>query len=263
MSIFGGRGGVRGWKPSADLADYATRSYVDAVVSRQGTPPDLSRYIKMTEDGNVDLMGGRVMNVGDFKAQTDAVSVKKVIEGWKHLEEQVLHKNGKIPMEGHLDLNNHRIMNLRLPVNSGDAVNKYYVDTRLSQIPNPVITLVAEERGSLVGGEFEWSFGSNSEGRSQGKVGYVMMKKGNILAMSLSAAERNGLSGDQVVVGVTVNGEYQRGYDITKVPQSFSATRSFQPPLNVDKGDIINFQTRDSSRTHASGVVALLIELEY
>lgn len=258
MSIFGGYGG--GYKSSE--GNYATRAYVDAVASRRSAPPDLSQYVKWTDDRNVDLEGGRIMNVGDFTVITDGVSAKIVQDGWKHIKDEVLRKNGETPMEGHLNLNGHRIENLDLPHRSNDAVNRFYVDTRLSQIPNPIITLVAEERGPLVGGEFEWSFGSNSDGRSQSKVGYVMMKEGKILSMSLSAAERNGLSGDQVAVGVTVNGTFRPGYEIIKVPNSYSASKTFQMPLEVDKGDIINFQTRNSSRSHASGVVAILIELK-
>lgn len=265
MSIFGGYGGgVRGYKSSE--GNYATRDYVDAVASRRPAPPDLSQFLKKTDDGNVDLEGGRLMNVGDFKALSDGVSAGQVQsgleDGWKHLKGEVVMKNGETRMAGDLNIGGHRIMNVDLPRQSNDAVNKWYVDTRLDQIPNPVITLVAEERGPLVGGEFEWSFGSNSEGMSQSKVGYVMMKKGKILAMSMSAADRNGLSEDQVSVGVTVNGQFRQGYDITKVQRSYSASKTFQPRLEVEKGDIINFQTRDSSRSHAAGVVAILIELE-
>lgn len=262
MSIFGGYGGVRGYKSSE--GNYATRAYVDAVASRRSSPPDLSQYLKKTDDGNVDLEGGRLINVGDVKAVTDGASAKMVKDGWEHFKGEVVRKSGETRMEGHLDLGGHRIVNVDLPQRSNDAVNRWYVDTRLSQIqiPGPIITLVAEERGPLVGGEFEWSFGSNSESRSHSKVGYVMMKKGKILAMSLSAAERNGLSEDQVSVGVTVNGQFRGGYDITKVQRSYSASKTFHPPLEVQKGDIINFQTRDSSRTNASGVVAILIELE-
>ena len=262
MSIFGGYGGVRGYKSFE--GNYATRAYVDAVASRRSSPPDLSQYLKKTVDGNVDLEGGRLMNVGESTANTDGVSVKMVKDGWELLKGEVVRKNGATPMEGHLDLGGHRIMNVGLPWRSNDGVNRDYVDARLGQIqiPDPVITLVAEERGSLIGGEFEWSFGSNSEGRSQGKVGYVMMKKGKILSMSLSAAERNGLSEDLVSVGVTLNGQFQQGYDITKARRSYSANKTFQTPLEVEKGDIINFQTRDTSRSHASGVVALLIELK-
>ena len=267
MSIFGGYGGgIRGYKSSEGI--YATRAYVDAVASRRSSPPDLSQYLKKTDDGNVDLEGGRLMNVGDFTAMTDGVSAGRVQagfkDGWERVKKEILRNNGETPMEGHLDLGGHRIENVGLPWRSNDAVNRDYFDTRLGQIqiPDPVITIVAEERGSLIGGEFEWSFGSNSDGRSQGKVGYVMMKKGKILSMSLSAAERNGLSEDQVSVGVTLNGQFQRGYDITKVQRSYSVSKTFQTPLEVEKGDIINFQTRDTSRSHASGVVAILIELK-
>ena len=159
MSIFGGYGGgVRGYRSSTD---YATKSYVDAVASRRSAPPDLSQYLKKTDDGSVDLEGGRLMNVGDPKEVTDGVSAKMVKDGWEHLKGEVVRKKGGTPMEGHLDLGGHRIINIDLPRRSNDAVNRDYVDTRLGQIqiPDPVITIVAEERGSLVGGEFEWSVG--------------------------------------------------------------------------------------------------------
>ena len=112
--------------------------------------------------------------------------------GWEHLKGEVLKKGGSTPMEGNLNLNGYRIRGLGLPWRSGDAVNKDYLDTQISQIPKPVITIMAEERGALVNGEFEWSFGSNSEGKPHMKVGYCMMTRGRLLAMSLAAADRNG-----------------------------------------------------------------------
>ena len=256
MSIFGGRGGVKGWKTSG----FAKKSYVAAGAGGV----DLTNYIKKDLNGDVDMMGGRIMNLGDIQALTDAVSARVVQSGWKSLRGEVLQKNGDTAMEGHLDLNGYRIRNLRLPYQDDDAANKYYVDERIRQIskPKPVITIWAEERGGLVDDSFEWSFGSNSEGRSHGKVGYVMMRKGRILDMSLSSSDRNGFSRTKETVAVTINGNVQAGYDITKEPRYHTALKRFQPPLELDHGDIINFKTRASSNSHASGVVTLLIELE-
>ncbi len=80
--------------------------------------------------------------------------------------------------------------------------------------------------------------------------------------MSLSAAGGNGLSEDKVVVGITVNGNFQQNYEISKAPQTYSAKKTFQPPLELEDGDIINFQSRDSARKTTAGVIALLIELD-
>jgi hypothetical protein len=261
MSIFGGYGGVRGYKSSSDrgdLSEYAKRSYVDTAI--QGiSAPDLSNYLKKTEkmEGDLDMAGHRLMNLGEPKSKTDAISAQVVREAF---EGNIIETNGRTPMKAHLDLGGHRIQNLELPRGSTDAANKYYVDVRIGQV-KPIITIIAEERGNLVGGEFEWSFGSNSDGRNHGKVGYVMMAKGKILRMSLSSASHNGLSESQVTVGITVNRVEKPGFEIVKIPSHYSATRTFKPPLELEKGDIINFQTRDTARSSA-GVVALLVELD-
>ena len=255
ISIFGG-----GWKSSqatSDLSDYAKRSYVDA---RALNAPDLSIYIKKTGDGDLDMDGNRIMNVGKPIARTDAVSVKDVQDGLGIMKANVVTLDGQNAMKAHLDLNSHRIENVGTPHRSEDAANRYYVDTRLAQI-KPIITIWAEERGPLVSGEFEWSFGSGSDGSDHGKVGYVMMVAGRILRMSISSATRNSLADEIVNVAVTVNGEHIKGYEISKPSGRYSSNIVFQHPLDLALGDIVNFQTLDTARISSAGIVALLIEL--
>jgi len=263
MSIFGGYSGVRGRQSSAhDLSEYAKRSYVDAAV--RGTAPDLSNYLKKTEkmEGDLDMAGHRLMNLGRPEGTTDAVSAGVVQAALRDtFEGKIIRTDGRNPMKAHLDLGGHTIKNVGLPQKPTDAANTNYVDLRIAQNKaKPIITIIAEERGNLIGGEFEWSFGSNSDGRNHGKVGYVMMARGKILRMSLSSADNNGLSESRVVVRITVNHVEKRDFEVDKPPGTYFTTKIFTPPLEVERGDIINFRTRDTARNSA-GVVALLIEL--
>ncbi len=124
--------------------------------------PDLSNYVEKSSDGNLDMNGRRITNLADPTGLTDAVSAGAVHRAFSQnfdaLKDEVVMIDGSKKMTGHLDLGGKRIQNLSLPRNSTDAANRDYVDIRVGQMTNrikPIISVTAEERGSLVGGEFE------------------------------------------------------------------------------------------------------------
>ena len=57
-----------------------------------------------------------------------------------------------------LNLSNNKIVNVANPTSDQDVTTKQYVDSR-----NPLITIWAQENGPLNAGEYEWSFGSGTQ----------------------------------------------------------------------------------------------------
>ncbi len=89
--------------------------------------------------------------------------------------------DGNDPMTGDLKMGSHQIKGVMDPVDPKDAATKNYVDSR-----KPLITVWAEESGSLSSDEYEWSFGNGVTGNTNS--GYTMMAAGRALRMGLAAA---------------------------------------------------------------------------
>ena len=119
----------------------------------------------LTSDGNYDMVGKKLKNVGNPSSNTDAATKKYVDEnsgGGKtslltidsnidkkdsfrilnlkapsnasepvtknYAESNFFHRDGSQPMTGDIDMNNKKIENLPLPTVNGDAATKKYVD---------------------------------------------------------------------------------------------------------------------------------------
>ena len=80
------------------------------------------------------------------------------------------------------------------------------VDNQVDPPRKPLITLWAEQNGSITNGSYEWSFGNGSSGEDHRRVGYTMLASGRILRMALSATTTSGPPGESRIV-ITVNGE--------------------------------------------------------
>ena len=131
------------------------------------------------------------------------------------------------------------------------------VQSRANDSP-VIITVWAEERGSLSAAANEWAFGDGANG-----PGYVMMAPGRILRMSIAAKLKppRGLKPTIATVNITVNGEVDNLYGVTKQPGDTSSTITFTSPLEVAQGDIISFRSATNTPTSAT-CVCLLIELD-
>lgn len=115
-----------------------------------------------------------------------------------------------------------------------------------------IITIFAESKGSLLENEL-FSFGN---GGKENGVGYVMMRRGKILGISLSSKRIGG----EVEVGVSVNDNILHGCDIT-LRTTTRKNINFKIPFIVEEGDLINFVSRIGNATTKNTVVSLLIEL--
>jgi ribosomal protein S15P/S13E len=115
-----------------------------------------------------------------------------------------------------------------------------------------VISIFAENRGAIKENDI-LSFGS---GGKRNGAGYVMIRKGRILGISLSSIKKGG----EVTVGIYVDGNILPGCEITL----HTAARKhdiFDTPFNVEAGSVINFVSKVENKTTDVTVASLLIEL--
>ena len=114
--------------------------------------------------------------------------------------------------------------------------------------PKPKVIIYAEENGPLSYNAFEWSFGNGATGQN---FGYPIPISSRILYGAISSSLNNNPPGN-IVVAVVVNGnEVGNSYYITKPSGQFSATAVFNPPLELNPGDRVNFRSKSAGNfTH-------------
>ena len=154
------------------------------------------------------------------------------------------------------------LMNMNQRVKSDEAVSQYQVVEIISEAlrhfrvtRRPLITVWAEKKRSMVNSRYEWSFGSDAA-RSLALGGYPMMAAGKVLRMGLSTTT-SGSAPAAASVNIVVSGVANMSYGVT-----YSSTSTFRTPLELARGDIINFRSASSNPEIAGAQVALLIELD-
>ena len=137
--------------------------------------------------------------------------------------------------------------------------NHVVVKSQVRDLVKPVITIWAEENGSINLDQLEWSFGNGTE--NSVNYGYCLPVKGKIFAGSLTASASGNAPGE-IKVNLVVNANERSDYQITKPDNVFCNHITFQTPLSLDAGDRINFvsKTNNGSVTHA--LVSLLILID-
>ena len=138
---------------------------------------------------------------------------------------------------------------------TGEIVTKSYVDGR-----KPLITVFAEEKGPLSEGYAEWSFGNGVAAIPN--IGYPMPAAGRIIKGSLCTVTGSGITSEYVKVNLVKNGYEQIYHAIGKANDEWSGSVSFDPPLEVNIGDRINFVSKTSNANVTAAVVSVLIELD-
>ena len=155
--------------------------------------------------------------------------------------------------------------NLSDPSEPQHAATKSYVDERVAATRSrvdsrkPMITVWAEEKGPLSSGEYEWSFGNGSRGNRC--LGYPMMAAGRVLRMGL-AGFTSTTAPDAAIVNVVVNGTENTAYGVLKPDGQYTGTNTFGTPLELARGDRINFRSATTNPSVVAAVVSLLIELD-
>ena len=176
--------------------------------------------------------------------------------GWNVLGRLELRKTGvTYPPTTVCEFTGSHITALKDPIAPSDAATKNYVDRR-----KPLVTVWAEENKATINGAYQWSFGGGASGVSQ--HGYPMMVAGRILRMGLSAVRENDGTPGGVSVNVVVNGIVNMAYGVTKPGGQYVGTNAFRTPLDISRGDTINFRSTSSNSSVGGAVVSLLIELD-
>ena len=156
--------------------------------------------------------------------------------------------------------------NLSNPKDDRDAVNKAYVDKKLSLPsligPKPIITVWAEEKGPLGDGHYEFSFGNGSSGSEHAYGGYCMSAPGRIIRGSLTATESKNIFSGEVKVNIVVNGKEQAKQSIVKNPGDICSCTIFNDPIELKLCDVINFISRTANSRITNAYVSILVELD-
>ena len=124
----------------------------------------------------------------------------------------------------------------------------------------PLITIYAEEYGSLTKGEYEWSFGNGVSGGNSER-GYPLAVSGRLKYMSLAITTASSRP-SEVRVEIVINGVLNHLYGITKPMGQFSSFTEFQTPLALAPGDMLNFRTATTNSEVSSAVVACILEID-
>ena len=160
----------------------------------------------------------------------------------------------------------YRLKNLSNPKDDRDAVNKAYVDKKLSLPsligPKPFITLWAEEKGALNDGYYEFSFGNGCNGAEHAYGGYCMSAPGRIIRGSLTATESRIILGEEIKVNIVVNGKEQVNRSIVKKSGDICSCTIFRNPIELKQCDVINFISRTTNSKITNAYVSILIELD-
>ncbi len=226
-TVFGGSGSnisSSNFVTMFQLNQKTDRIYVDTMDADKVSKNGDSMY------GDLNMGNNIITNVAQPTYPLDATNMSFVI-AQSNLH---VYKEGDY-MSGDLQMRGNRVTLLSEPINYQDGATKNYVDNEISRIllnKKHIITVWAEENGPMNDDNFEWSFGNGSSSVSgdHTRVGYTMMTNGRILRMGLSAANDTLAASSQVKVNITVNGDENTNYGITKTADVYSGSTTFEAP---------------------------------
>ena len=87
--------------------------------------------------------------------------------------------------------------------------------------------MCAEEKGALVDGYYEFSFGNGCSGSEHAYGGYCMSAPGRIIRGSLTATERRIILGEEIKVNIVINGKEQVNQSIVKKIRGYLQLHNF------------------------------------
>ena len=151
--------------------------------------------------------------------------------------------------------------------NNDEAISSYHVIELINRAfqadrnaRRPLITVYAEEYGSLTKGEYEWSFGNGVAGGNSER-GYPLAVSGRFKYMSLAITTASSRP-SEARVEIVINGVLNHLYGVTKPMGQFSSFTEFQTPLALAPGDMLNFRTATTNPEVSSAVVACILKLD-
>ena len=239
--------------------------YVDTLVEASTAGDKALKKIQdgiFASNGEIDMNGNSITGLPNPVDRDAAVNKNYVDNGGAIVK----NPDGSFTAVSDIDFIGYRLKNLSNPKDERDAVNKIYVDKKLSLpsliSPKPIITVWAEEKGSLGDGNYEFSFGNGSTGAEHAYGGYCMAASGRIIRGSLMATESKNIFAGEVKVNITDNGKEQAQESIVKKPGDLCSCTIFNDPIKLKQCDVINFISRTANSKITNAYVSILIELD-
>ena len=215
----------------SDLSEYAKKDYVDA---QDGTIGEILRH----------FIAQLVSDLSEY-TKKDYVDAQDgtISEALKHFKTQLVSDISEYAKKDYVDAQD----DLRV-LKTGDTI-----------VSNPLITVWAENKRSMLDKRYELSFGSDA---ARGyAMGATHVAAGRFLRMGLSTtAPHNGVS--DASVNISVNGIENKSYGATRLTGQISGVSIFETPLELVQGDTINFKSVTDNPKISGATVSLLIELD-
>ena len=205
----------------------SNKFYVDTVVEAATAGDQALRKLQdgiFASTGEIDMSGNSITGLPNPIDRDAAVNKNNVDNGGAIAK----FPNGAFTAVSDIDVNGFSLKNIPDPIDGKDAVNKAYVDGRVIQPAAPIkpfITVLAEEKGPLGDGHFEFSFCNGSSGIEHAYGGYCMSAPGKIIRGSLMATESKAILSEEVKVNIVVNGIELINHSIVKKMEIFAAVQ--------------------------------------
>ena len=243
----------------------SNKFYVDTVVEAATAGDKALSKIQdgiFQSNGDIDMNGNSITGLPN-PIDRDAAANKNYVDNGGAITKL---PNGKFTAVSDIDFNGFSLKNIPDPIDVKDAVNKAYVDNRTIQparpIPKPIISVCAEEKGALVDGYYEFSFGNGCSGAEHAYGGYCMSAPGRIIRGSLTATERRIILGEEIKVNIVINGKEQVNQSIVKKSGDICSCTIFRDQIELNQCVVINFISRTTNDKITNAYVAILIELD-
>ena len=239
--------------------------YVDTLVEASTAGDKALRKIQdgiFASEGDIDMNGNSITGLPN-PVNRNAAANKNYVDNGGAI---VKNPDGSFNAVSDIDFVGYILKNLSNLKEDRDAVNKIYVDKKLSLPsligPKPIITVWAEEKGSLGDGHYEFSFGNGSSGSEHAYGGYCMSAPGRIIRGSLMVTEQKKIFAGEVKVNITVNGKEQVLESIGKTSGDICSCTIFNNPIELKQCDVINFISRTANNKITNTYVSILIEID-
>ena len=242
----------------------SNKFYVDTVVETATAGDKALRKIQdgiFVSNGDIDMNGNSIIGLTN-PIDRDAAANKNYIDNGGAITKL---PNGAFTAVSDIDFNGFSLKNVPDPIDGKDTVNKAYVDDRMIQPAapiKPIITVWAEEKGSLGDGHYEFSFGNGSSEGEHAYGGYCMSAPGRIIRGSLTATESRIILLEEIKVNIVVNGKEQVNHSIVKKSGDICSCTIFHDPVELKQCDVINFISRTTNNKITNAYVSILIELD-
>ena len=161
----------------------SNKFYVDIVVEAATAGDKALQKIQdgiFASAGEIDMSGNSITGLPN-PIERNATANKNYVDNGGAITKL---SNGAFTVVSDIDFNGFSLKNIPDPIDEKDAVKKAYVDDKTIQPAapiKPIITVWAEEKGSLGDSHYEFSFCNGSSGGEHAYGGYCMSAPGRFI----------------------------------------------------------------------------------